>query len=263
MQLLTIPSTCPICGSKTQIVKKYNTETLMCVNPNCGKKIEGRILHFIGAHGLDIESMSIATVRDLIELGWINSMADIFTLKNHRDEWLNISGYGESSVDKILNNIPNELDLWKLIASAGIPNVEKQTAKLLAEHFKTWDSFLNAVKTSYDFTQLNGIGGITAETLSNFDYSEIDEVSKVIKIKAIEKKTGLLSGKTFCITGTLSMKRDDIIKMIENAGGKFTGVSKNLDYLICNDKTSNSGKAKKAHELGIPFISEDEFMKML
>lgn len=263
MELLKIPTVCPVCGQPTQIIKKYNTEVLMCMNPTCGTKIEGRILHFVGAHGLDIESMSIATVRDLIAFGWIKSMADIFTLKNHRDEWITVSGYGESSVDKILNNIPNELELWKLIASAGIPNVEKQTAKLLAEHFKTWEAFFDAVQTGYDFTKLNGIGGITAETLSNFDYSEIDEVAKTITIKSVEKKTGSLSGKTFCITGTLSMKRDDIIKMIENAGGTFTGVSKTLDYLICNDKTSNSGKAKKARDLGIKFISEDEFKQMM
>ena len=84
--IISIPTVCPICGGATVIEKKYNTEVLMCTNPNCAAKIEGKILHFIGAHGLDIESMSIATVRDLIKLGWLTKMSDVFSLKDHKEE---------------------------------------------------------------------------------------------------------------------------------------------------------------------------------
>ena len=84
--MLTIPTVCPICNHPTTIEKKYETEVLMCTNPKCGARVEGKLLQFIGAHGLDIESMSTATVRDLIKLGWLTQMSDVFTLKNHRDE---------------------------------------------------------------------------------------------------------------------------------------------------------------------------------
>lgn len=260
--ILSIPTKCPICGGEVAIKKSANTEVLVCTNPHCVAKIEGKILHFIGAHGLDIESMSIATVRDLIKLGWLTKMSDIFTLKNHRDEWVQLKGYGENSVDKILEGIPTSLELWKIIASAGIPNVEKQTAKLIAEHFNNYKEFRDAIDNKWNFEQLNGIGTITATTIMNFDYSEIDEVMAYIT----EKQTitgGVLDNMSFCITGKLSRKRDELVKIIEANGGKIASVGKGLTYLICNDKLSTSGKSKKAKDLGIPVISEDEFMLML
>ena len=262
MTFIKIPTVCPRCNGTVKIEKKYNTEVLVCTNPNCGAKIEGKILHFVGAHGLDIESMSTATVRDLINLGWITKMSDMFNLKEHRDEWISMKGYGKDSVDKILEGIPTSLELWKIIASAGIPNVEKQTAILLADEFKTWENFINAVNTKFDFTKLNGIGNTTAKVISEFDYSEISEVMNYITIKQ-KVEGGKLDNMSFCITGTLSMKRDDMIKIIEANGGKIASVGKNLTYLICNDKTSNSGKSKKAKELGIKVITEDEFMEMI
>lgn len=262
MTFIEIPNVCPICGSKVEIQKKCNTEVLVCINPNCRSKIEGRILHFVGAHGLDIESMSIATVRDLIDLGWLTKMSDIFTLKNHRDEWIALKGYGQNSVDKILEAIPTSIELWKVIASAGIPNVEKQTAILLADHFKTWESFINAIYNNYDFMKLPGIGYTTAKTIAEFDYSEIKDVMNYLNIKATISG-GRLENKSFCITGKLSVKRDDLVKLIEANGGKIASVNKNLTYLICNDKLSTSGKSKKAKDLGITVITEDEFMKLI
>ena len=264
MTLLQIPNICPVCGQPVQIEKKNDAAFLMCVNPNCAAKIEGRLLHFIGAHGLDIESMSTATVRDLINAGWLLKMSDIFTLKNHREEWINLKGYGEGSVDKILEAIPTSLELWKIIASAGIPNVEKQTSILLADHFKTWEAFMEAIKNRYDFTLLPGIGATTANVIANFDYSEINDVMNYLTIKQ-KIEGGVLANMSFCITGSLNKysNRDELVKVIEANGGKIAGVNKNLTYLICNDKTSTSGKSKKAKDLGISVITEDEFMAML
>lgn len=258
MKFIEIPTECPICGSKLV----NNTETLVCKNIYCATKIEGRILHFIGPSGLDIESMSIKTVRKLIDLKWLVKMSDIFTLKNHRDEWLNINGFGESSVDKILEAIPTSIELWKVIASAGIPNVEKQTSILLADHFATWEAFREAINTKMDLSKLKGIGEVTSNTILNFDYTEIDDVMNYLSIKEVVTG-GKLDNKSFCITGKLSMKRDDLVKIIEANGGKIASVNKNLTYLICNDKESNSGKSKKAKELGITIITEDEFNTML
>lgn len=262
--ILTIPTVCPVCGGPTKITKTLNTEVLICTNPNCAAKIEGKLLHFVGKHGLDIESMSIATVRDLIKFGWLTKMSDIFNLKNYREQWINAKGYGVDSVDKIIEGIPTSIELWKIIASAGIPNIEKQTAILLADHFETWEAFRKAIDDKYDFTKLNGIGGVTAETISNFDYSEIDDVMNYITVK---KKVvgGTLANMSFCITGSLEhySNRDELIKVIEANGGKIAGVNKNLTYLICNNKASTSGKSKKAKDNGIPVITEEEFMSMI
>jgi len=262
MTFITIPTTCPVCGKPVKIEQKSNTKVLMCTNKVCRAKIEGKLQHFIDSHGLDIESMSTAVIRDLIDLGWLTKMSDIFHLNEHRDEWIKIKGYGENSVDKIIEGIPTSIELWKVIASAGIPSVEKQTAILLADHYKTWEAFRKAIDNKEDLTALSGIGSITAATILDFDYSEIDEVMTYLTIK--EKVVGgVLDHMSFCITGTLSMKRDEFVKLIESNGGKFASVNKNLTYLICNDKTSNSGKAKKAKELGITIITEEEFMNMI
>ena len=262
MQYISIPTTCPICGHPTTIEKKYDTEVLYCTNPVCSAKIEGKILHFLGQNGLDVVSISTATVKDLISWGWLTKMSDVFSLKDHRSEWINKKGYGENSVDKILEGIPLSVELWRVIASAGIDNVEKQTSMILADHFQTWENFIQAVETGYDFTKLEGIGEITSKVISEHDYSEIKEVMQYLTIK--EKVTdGLLMNKSFCITGKLSVKREDLVRIIEANGGKFASVGKGLDYLICNDKDSTSGKSKKAKDLGIPVITEEEFMQMV
>ena len=262
--MLSIPTICPSCGKPLVIEKKDNTSFLMCNNPFCEAKIEEKLLHFVGAHGLDIRSMSKATVKDLIKLGWFTKMSDIFSLKDHRDEWIALKGYGVESVDRIIEAIPTSLELWKVIASAGIPNVEKQTATLLADKFGTWEAFRKAIDDKYDLTRLNGIGDKTADTILNFDYSEIDEVMTYITVKA-PVVGGKLANKSFCITGSLVHyeNRDQLVKVIEANGGKIAGVNKDLTYLICNDKTSNSGKSKKAKDLGITVITEDEFLQMI
>lgn len=262
MNFIEIPTHCPVCGKELTIQKKYISEVLVCTNTSCGNKLEGRMIHFIGAHGLDIESMSVKTVKKLIELGWLTKLSDIFKLKDHRDEWINMNGFGENSVDKILEAIPSSIELWKVIASAGIPNVEKQTSILLADTFKTWDAFRNAIDTNYDFTKLSGIGATSAKVISEFDYSEMDDVMTNLTIKEVITG-GKLDNMSFCITGKLSMKRDDLVKIIEQNGGKIASVNKNLNYLICNDKDSNSGKSKKAKDLGIIVITEDEFNNMI
>lgn len=259
---INIPTECPICGQLVVIEKKFNTEVLMCKNPYCATKIKGKFLQFLGTNGLDIVSISDKTVDKLISYGWLKKLSDVFSLKNHREEWIQMDGFGEGSVDKILEAIPNSLELWRIIACCSIPNVGKPTAKLIADNFNSWEDFRWAIDTNYDFTKINGIGSVMADTLLTFDYSEIDEVMGIIT----EKKAvvgGKLDNKSFCITGTLSMKRDDFVRLIEDNGGKFTSVNKSLDYLICNDKNATSGKAKKAKDLGITIITEDEFMAMI
>lgn len=259
---INIPTHCPSCGQLLIKEKKNTSEILVCTNKNCGCKLEGKVLHFVGPSGLDIESMSKKTIKKLLDLGWITKLADVFNLKSHRDEWIAMDGFGESSVDKIIEGIPTSIELWKAIASAGIPNIEKQTSIIIADYFKTWEAFRDAVNTKFDFTTLTGIGTVTSDTILEFDYTEIDEVMTYLNIKE-SIVGGKLDNKSFCITGKLSMKRDDLVRIIEQNGGKVASVNKNLTYLICNDKDSTSGKSKKASDLGITIITEDEFMSMI
>lgn len=261
---LAVPTVCPFCGKPLTIDDSGVAEVLKCANRNCKAQVEGRLLQFLGSHGLDVEAISDNTIKFLVSKGWLTRLADVFTLKTHRDEWIAYSGFGEGSVDKILDGIPQSVEFWRVIASAGIPNVEKHCGELLAEQYNNdWYAFRNAVKEGVDFTAIKGIGAITAKTLLDFDYSEIDEVMDYLTIRNVNEN-GKLANKSFCITGKLnSMKRDDFIKVIEENGGKFASVGKGLDYLICNDKNSGSSKMEKAKKLGITVITEDEFMAMI
>lgn len=263
---IKIPLHCPVCGGNTQIIKQYNTEVLKCTNPNCSSKLLYKLSHFIGKNGIDVDGLSVKTLEKLIDLGWLTSLADIFKLKNHRAEWVELEGFREHSVDKILKQIPDEVEFWKLIASIGIPDVEKSMAKKITEYFTDVESFLSAIDTNFDFSKISGIGSVLSSNIKEFDYSEFRELLKHVKIK--EEKTsnaGNLSNLTFCVTGSLKhfKNRDALISVIESNGGKISGVNSKLNYLINNDITSNSSKNKKAKDLGIPIITEEEFLKFL
>ena len=110
MKFIEIPTTCPVCGENTTIEKKFNTKVLMCTNPYCRTKIEGKFLQFLGTNGLDIVSISNKTVDKLIDIGWLKRLVDVFSLKDHREEWITMDGFGENSVDKIIEAIPTSLD---------------------------------------------------------------------------------------------------------------------------------------------------------
>lgn len=264
---IEIPLHCPVCGGNTQIIKQYNTEVLKCTNPNCASKLLYKLSHFIGKNGIDIDGLSVKTLEKLIDLGWLTSLVDIFKLKNHRAEWIELEGFREHSVDKILKQIPEEVEFWKLIASIGIPDIEKSMAKKITEYFVDAESFLSDIDNDFDFSKINGIGSVLSSNIKNFDYSEFRELLKYVKIK--EEKTSNnssnLSNLIFCITGSLRhfKNRDALVEVIENNGGKIGGVNSKLDYLINNDINSNSSKNRKAKELGIKIITEEDFLKIL
>lgn len=259
--MFEIPTHCPACSQEVIIEKLNSSEVLRCINPICPAKFRGRLLQFIGANGIDIESLSTATIDFLIEQGWVNSFSDIFRLKEHREDWKSCKGFGSASVDKILDSIPTSVELWRIIAVCGINGVGKHTAKLLCEHFSTYEDFRNAVRNNYPFENIKGIGTKISQAILSADYSEMDRVVEYITIK--QSVSGSLVDKTFCITGTLSDRRDNIVKLIEAHGGKVASIGKSTDYLICNDKNSTSSKMKKARELNIPVISEEEFRQLI
>lgn len=266
-----IPSICPICGGKTEIRINNTTETLYCLNPACSGKIINKLSHFVGIKGLDIKGLSIATLNKLIDWGWVKNFKDILKLQEHKDEWIKKPGFGAASVTKILLNIEiatHPAWLWRVIAAAGIPQIGSTASKALAAYFKTYAAFREAIKDNFDFTTLDDFGEVMCSELLNFDYTEIDDAVCEIIIALVkeeeEKNDSLtLEGKKFVVTGKLHIfkNRNELKQKIEDLGGKMiSSISKNTDYLINNDISSNSSKNKTAKELSIPIITEEQFL---
>lgn len=260
---------CPICGHPVV----YKDDFVYCNNPNCDGKLINRLDHFLGKKGLDIKGLSKKTLEKLVDWEWITCLEDIFTLKNHRDEWIKVSGFGVKSVDKILDAIEQgrHTDLYRVISAIGINNIGSTASIMLADYFKTWEAFRKAVDDKFDFTYLPNFGTIADYDLSNFDYSEIDSIiEKYLIINEIGTAAAptekILSGLVFVVTGKLHhyKNRDELKAEIESFGGKVTGsVSSKTNYLINNDTTSGSAKNQSAKRLGIPIISEDEFIALI
>jgi DNA ligase (NAD+) len=263
---------CPACGSICDIWKTDSgVEELRCDNPQCAGKLVQRLDHFCGKKGLDIKGLSEKTLEKLTEWKWIDSIVDIPKLKEHRAEWINKPGFGQASVDKILKAIDDRLaeaPLSAFISGFGIPLIGARVAKQICEHVETWKEFRDLIHEDFDFTQWNGFGVEMHAALHEFDYEEADELVEYITFKPEEHqdKTVKLDNCTFVITGKLQnfKNRQELIDIIEAAGGKVaSSVSSKTNYLINNDVNSTSSKNKKAKELNIPIITEEELMEML
>lgn len=265
-----IPKICPICNKITEIKKENNSEMLYCENPQCEGKLVNRIEHFFGKKGLDAKGISKATIEKLINWGWVNRISDMFELSAHETEWKNISGFGEKSVNNILQSIRESCNtnFESIISSAGIPLIGRTVARDLSKKFDGYSEFREAIKNGFDFTQYGGYGYEMQKAISEFDYNELDNI--VEKYLTIKKNNDIINTEklkdiTFCITGKVNIwkNRDELSQTIMSLGGKVVGsVSKNVNYLINNDITSNSSKNLKAKDLGIKIISEQDFQKM-
>lgn len=269
--LINIPAVCPICGEPTIIKGENGVRVLYCSNPNCEGKLINRLDHFFGKNGLDAKGLSKATFEKLIDWGWIENIKDVFKLKEHKKEWEKMQGFGEKSVEKILQAIEDckSCSFDAVISAAGIPLIGKTVGKDLSKRFRSYSEFRKAVESGFDFTSFGGYGWEMHKAISDFDYSELDYiVDNYLQIKENIKEDNELKLKdlTFCVTGKVHIwkNRDSLSAFIESLGGKVTGsVSKNTNYLINNDINSTSAKNKKAQELDIPILSEEDFKKYL
>ena len=270
--LIRTPKVCPVCGGDTAVRDSGDSLFLVCSNPSCDGKLINRLDHFCGKKGLDMKGISKATLEKLIDWGWLNNNAGIFELDQYRNEWIKKSGFGAKSVEKILNAIAtgSNCELHQFIAALGIPLIGSTASKELAKHFNSWDEFVVAAEGSYPFYQLPNFGGEMHKSLVEFDYSEAKFIAEHYihfnSTTEVESPAAGadLSGKTFVITGKLThfKNRDEIKARIEALGGKVTGsVSKNTDYLINNDVNSTSSKNATAKSLGIPILSESDFIQ--
>ena len=272
VQLIPIPSICPICGEPLEIsVSEAGVKNLICNNVNCEGKLINILDHFAGKKGLEIKGLSKATLEKLIDWGWVSSPKDLFELSEHRIEWTKKAGFGEKSVDKILDAIQTatNTELWRAISSIGIRNIGITASKDLANYFKTWDAFRQAVADNFDFATLDNFGDITNYDIHNFDFSEADALmNNYIHCNPVEEKevNSKLEGKQFCVTGKVIhfKNRDELKEKLESLGAKVTGsVTSKTDYLINNDKESTTAKNKKAKELNIPILSEDDLLRLI
>lgn len=272
---LLIPSRCPICGDLLITKCEVSTEVLMCRNNACSGKLVNQLEHFLGKKGLDAKGISKATLEKLVDWGWIETFNDVFNLHNHREEWIAKPGFGQKSVDNILNSIlsARNTTFEKFLSAIGIPLVGQTVAKDLTKHFETYEEFREKVKNKFDFSSLEGFAENKTEYILNFDYTIADNlyanyitistpvVEEIIETEDTEK---VLSGKSIVITGRLTTvkNRGELQNMIERAGGKVVGsVSKNTYCLVNNDIESASAKNKTAKSLNIPILTEKEFMQ--
>lgn len=264
---INIPETCPFCESKTIIkISDNGTKTLWCSNDNCNSKLINKLDHFCGKKGLDIKGLSKATLEKLIDWEWVYIFSDIYRLKDHRNEWITKPGFGEKSVDNILNAIEESknCELASFIASIGIPLIGTTVSKELVKYIDSYEDFRNKINNKFDFTVFEGFSVVKNDNILNFDYKRADEVYQYLNIKNTKETAAAatLEGKTVAITGRLTKfkNRDELVSAIRNHGGKASSsVTSKTFCLINNDINSNSAKNKSAKSLNIPILTEEEF----
>lgn len=264
------PEHCPICGGDVYFKEENNIVRAYCDNPNCEGKLINRLDHFCGKRGLDIKGLSKATLEKLINWEWVTKIEDLFLLKNHREEWINKSGFGITSVDKILNAIENGkiCSFSSFLCAIGIPLIGKVASKTLEKEFITYNNFRDAIDQNDErLYDLEGIGEVMINNILNFDYTEADTLYKwIVPIAAVPVSNDTaLDGKVFVITGKIKnwKNRDELKSFIESKGGKVTGsVTSKTSYLINNDTSSKTAKNLTAIKLNVPIINEDEFLTL-
>ena len=265
-----IPEVCPVCGAKTE--RERDTADIKCTSPNCPAQLERHIMNFVGRDAMDIKGFGTVYIEELVRMGYIKDVADIFSLREHREELIEQGILGkEKNTDKLLDAIEKSKtnDAYKLLTGLGIPNVGKAAAKAIMKHFKTMENLQNA--SLEELTAVNDIGEISAACIRNFFAEEKNQqiIARLrewgVNMDAEEMETidSVLSGKTVVVTGTLpSLGRKEAQTLIEQYGGKVSGsVSKKTDYVLAGEAAGS--KLTKAQELGIAVISEEELLEML
>lgn len=270
---IELPSHCPVCDGATEIKLMTGTKVLTCTNPNCLAKQVKRFSLFVSRDALNIEGLSEQTLLKFIGLGYIKSFADIFRLENHRDEIVELDGFGKKSYDKLSSSIEKSRHTVpaRILVALGIPGVGVTTAAQMARAYE--NKWAKISSLTYDeLISVSGIGEVMARDYEAFFADEhnksvvLDLVGELDIDESYEQVGTALSGETFVITGSLEhyKSRTELKKEIETQGGKVAGsVSKNTSYLVTNNPESGSSKNKAAAELGVKIITEDEIRTML
>ena len=265
----TIPTECPICGGRLEVVCEVDSEMVICTNDACEGKAINKLEHFCSKKGMDIKGLSKATLGKLMDWGWIKEPVDIYNLGQYLDEWVQKPGFGDKSVRNILAAINDSRvsSLDKFLCAIGIPHVGTTLSRELVNFFSSYEEFRQAVDSKWDFTKIDKVGYEKAYAIWSFDYGEADRVAQKLHLTYEEPAAAdtTLDATTVVITGKLSLhkNRDELVKRITDHGGKVTGsVSKNTNILINNDVNSTSSKNVSAQHLGIPIMTEEEFVNL-
>lgn len=273
---INIPDKCPICGQLTKIVKDNNSEVLVCTNDNCKGKLLGKLTHAASKNALNIDGLSESTIKKFINLGWLNSIKDIYCLSVHENELKTMDGFGKKSAKKLLASIEESrnTNLQRFLYSLSIPLLGKSASMMIAEsvdyNFNIFMQQMALTGAKY-FKYIPGIGDTLINSLDNYFEKHCSDILKLSKEFIFESKgnrhtNDSLKGLTFVITGSLNhyANRDELKSEIESYGGKVSGsISSKTSYLINNDVNSSSSKNSKAKSLNIPIISEKDFIKMV
>ncbi len=269
---LQIPDICPACKGEARVEQENDVKVLRCLNPRCpAKKIKAFTL-FASRDAMNIEGLSEATLEKFIAKGFLRDFGDLFEIGKYKEEIIELEGFGQKSYENLIENLEKAraVTLPRVLYSLGIPGIGLANAKLICRHFdQDMEQIMNA--SEEEISGVDGIGPVLAKNLVTY-FSQAENVqtwkhlSSQLSIEE-EEATGdtALEGKTFVITGSLEQfaNRKELKELIESKGGKVTGsVTGKTDYLINNNPASASSKNKKARELGVPILSEEEFQKL-
>ncbi len=265
-----IPNVCPVCGAKTE--REKDTADIKCTSPNCPAQLERHIINFVGRDAMDIKGFGTVYIEELVRGGYIKNIADVYSLKEQREELIEKGIIGkEKNTDKLLDTIEKskENDAYKLLTGFGIPNVGKAAAKAIMKHFKDIETLSHA--SMDELQDVNDIGEVSAECIRRFFLDEenrrilarLKEAGVNMSAEDAEVLESSISGKTVVVTGTLpTLGRKEAQELIEKYGGKAAGsVSKKTDYVLAGEAAGS--KLTKAQELGIPVLTEEEFKTLL
>lgn len=269
---LVIPDKCPVCGQEARIRKENDVETLYCMNPDCvAKRIKSFSL-FTSRDAMNIDGLSEATLEKFIAMGFIHNFGDIFEIGKYKDQIVEMEGFGQKSFDNLMVSLEKakKTTLAKVIYSLGITGIGLANAKMICKYF---DDDIEKIRHAdeEEISAIEGIGPVIAGSMADYFKSaennqKLDHLLSHLHLVHEETSAEqVFAGKTFVITGSVEhfSNRSEAKEFIEARGGKVTGsVTKKTDYLINNDKTSASSKNKKAQELGIPILSEEDFLEL-
>lgn len=271
---LEIPSVCPVCGETTEIRSLNDVSSLYCLNEECPAKHVKQFSLFVSRDAFNIEGMSEATLEKLIQHGFLHEPADLFHLDNYHDEIVQLDGFGEKSYQRLMASVQKarKITLAKLIYSLGILNIGLSNARLLCRHYKNDLQALMSASTE-ELTAIDGIGPVIAGSFTDYfadehHKKELEDLLGEVEIEQenFEAEDRIFDGKIFVITGSLEhfKNRNALKELLEEKGAKVAGsVSSKTSYLINNDAASASSKNKKARELGVSVITEEELMALM
>ena len=272
---LKLAAVCPVCGQPTEIRSDNEAKFLYCPNPDCAAKKIKNFSLFVSRDALNIEGLSEQTLEKFIAHGFIHHYSDIFHLDRYRAEIVTMEGFGEKSYENLMTATERarHTELYRVVYGLGIAGIGLANAKVLCRHFGDDFTKLRAAGVE-ELQEVDGIGAVLAENLVRYfrDAAAMKQVDALLQDLEIEKRVEdsttakTMEGKSVVITGSLEHfgNRKELQALIEQAGGRAAGsVSAKTAYLVNNDITSTSGKNKKAKELGVPIVTEEEFLRIL